>query len=124
MQERIYQRLLKAADEEIRALVNALPRELRAKIRSIPIQCLPRPTREQVRCGVESDLLGLFEGPAFAEEANDPVPPTVFLFLENISDEAGHDPEIFREEVRRTLLHEVGHYLGLDEDDLFDRDVD
>ena len=64
------------------------------------------------------------EGQSLAEETSDPLPPTVFLFLENIYEEAEHDPEIYREEIRRTLLHEVGHYLGLDEDDLFARDVD
>jgi predicted Zn-dependent protease with MMP-like domain len=34
------------------------------------------------------------------------------------------DAATFREEVRRTYLHELGHYLGLDEDDLADRDLD
>jgi predicted Zn-dependent protease with MMP-like domain len=122
--DRVYGRLVKAAEEEIRALVRALPVELRAKVQAIPIQCLPRPTRAQVKSGVDPDLMGLFEGQSLAEETTDPLPPTVFLFLENIYEEAERDPEIYREEVRRTLLHEVGHYLGLDEDDLFDRDVD
>lgn len=124
MRERIYGRLQKAAEEEITALVRALPKELRARVQAMPIQCLPRPTRAQVKAGVDPDLMGLFEGQAFAEDTTDPLPPTVFLFLENIYEEAEHDPDIYREEVRRTLLHEVGHYLGLDEDDLFDRDVD
>ena len=30
----------------------------------------------------------------------------------------GIDPEKLRENVRRTLLHEVGHLHGMDEDDL------
>ena len=34
------------------------------------------------------------------------------------------DEEIFREEVHTTYLHELGHYLGLDEDDLFDRGLE
>jgi predicted Zn-dependent protease with MMP-like domain len=122
--QRVYGRLAKAAEEEIKALVRALPGELRAKVNEIPIQCLPCPTRAQVKAGVDPELMGLFEGQAMAEETADPLPPTVFLFLANIYEEAEHDPEIYREEVRRTLLHEVGHYLGLDEDDLFDRDVD
>jgi predicted Zn-dependent protease with MMP-like domain len=121
---RLYERLAKAAEEELCALVGAMPVELRAKVRAIPIQCLARPTRAQVRAGVDPDLMGLFEGQALGEETGDPLPPTVFLFLENIYEEAQHDPVVYREEVRRTLLHEVGHYLGLDEEDLMSRDVD
>ena len=30
------------------------------------------------------------------------------------------EQKMFREEVRKTYLHELGHYLGLDEDDLVD----
>jgi predicted Zn-dependent protease with MMP-like domain len=121
---RLYGRLEKAAEEELHALIGALPAELRARVRAIPIQCLPRPTRAQVKAGVDPDLMGLFEGMALGEETTDPLPPTVFLFLENIYEEAEHDPAIYREEVRRTLLHEVGHYLGLDEEDLVSRDME
>lgn len=121
---RVYGRLQKAAEEEVLALVRALPAELRSRVQAIPVQCLPKPTRAQVRAGVDPDLMGLFEGRAFVDDATDPLPPTVFLFLENIYEESGHDPEIYRDEVRRTLLHEIGHYLGLDEDGLLSRDMD
>jgi len=64
------------------------------------------------------DLLGLFEGASLG----DPVPesaeqlPYIRLFLDNLWDYAEGDLMRFREEVRITLLHELGHYLGLDED--------
>jgi predicted Zn-dependent protease with MMP-like domain len=76
-----------------------------------------------VRDGIEADTLGLFVGPPFAGEfaTNAPIAAQVFLFIDNLWDFADNDPEIFQEEVRTTLLHEIGHYLGLDEDDLFDR---
>jgi len=44
--------------------------------------------------------------------------------LDNIWDEAQDSGRSYREELRRTLLHELGHYLGLEEDDLAVRDVD
>ena len=84
-------------------------------------------TREMVEDeGVEPDLLGLFVGPALDEAAglDDPLPPEILLFLENLWDYAEEDPGIFREEVRRTYLHELGHYLGLEEDDMASRDLD
>jgi len=52
------------------------------------------------------------------------MPPQIILFLENLWDFAEGDEEMFREEVATTLLHELGHYLGLDEDDLTDRGLE
>jgi predicted Zn-dependent protease with MMP-like domain len=74
--------------------------------------------------GIEPDTLGLFTGPEFADEENVPLPPQIILFLENIRDFAGGSEEFFREEVRTTFLHELGHYLGLDEDELTERGLE
>jgi predicted Zn-dependent protease with MMP-like domain len=45
-------------------------------------------------------------------------------FSENLWDYAEGDEEIFREEVRVTYFHELGHYLGLEEGDLEDRGIE
>ena len=42
----------------------------------------------------------------------------LILFLENLWDSAGGDEGDFCQEVRTTFLHELGHYLGLGEDEL------
>ena len=42
--------------------------------------------------------------------------PRIRLFLDNLWEDCDRDLETFRDEVRITLLHELGHYLGLDED--------
>jgi predicted Zn-dependent protease with MMP-like domain len=52
------------------------------------------------------------------------MPRRIILFLDNILEQADGDPAAFRAEVRDTLLHELGHYLGLDEDDLIDRGLE
>lgn len=52
------------------------------------------------------------------------MPPQIILFLENIWEYAEGDAGVYRVEVRTTLLHELGHYLGLDEDDLAERGLD
>ncbi len=69
--------------------------------------------------GLDEDLLGLFEGYALNDDetasfANDL--PRIRLFIDNLWEYAGRDRAAFREEVRITLLHELGHYLGLNED--------
>ena len=52
------------------------------------------------------------------------LPPQIILFLENLWDFAEGDEEIFRDEVHTTFLHELGHYLGLDEDELTERGLE
>jgi len=74
--------------------------------------------------GIAPDVLGLFTGAEMAEEDAVPMPPQIILFLENLWDFAEGGEEIFRDEVRTTFLHELGHFLGLDEDDLFDRGLE
>jgi predicted Zn-dependent protease with MMP-like domain len=68
--------------------------------------------------------LGLFTGAEFVDEGNIPLPPQIILFLENLRDFAEGDEVIFREEVRTTFLHELGHYLGLDEGELTERGLE
>ena len=122
-----YSRLEQWAEREVGALRRKLSPEIARHADGIPVVCFPAPTREMVEDeGVEPDLLGLFVGPALdeAEGLDDPLPPEILLFLENLWDYAEEDPGIFREEVRRTYLHELGHYLGLEEDDMAPRDLD
>jgi predicted Zn-dependent protease with MMP-like domain len=71
----------------------------------------------------DEELLGLFLGqsrvdgpPAGPEQA-----PQILLFLDNLWAWAEEDREIFAEEVEITFLHELGHYLGLDEDEVAGR---
>lgn len=73
--------------------------------------------------GLEPDTLGLFEGGDLGQEDH-PGQARIFLFLENLVDFVDGDESRFLEEVRVTLLHELGHLLGLDEDALLNRGLD
>jgi len=109
------------ADETACDVCAALPDALRERLKALAITLDPWPTsEEELQEGDDEALLGLFVGPCFGEEldAEDPTPPAIRLFVENLRDEAGGDPTRFRDEVRTTLLHELGHYLGLDEQEL------
>ena len=114
----------KLADRTARAVIDALPGAIRERLAEVAItlDSVPPPD-ERAEDGDDSDLLGLFTGPSLAEETGvaDPMPAAIHLYVENIRDEAGDVPARFREEVRTTLLHEIGHYLGLDEDALEQR---
>lgn len=114
------------ADAEVRATLQAMPAELRDRVGQLPILFEDRPGAALLDDGFPDDLLGLFEGPAYGESVDlvNPVCSAIRLFIENLREESGEDPEAFRQEVRTTLLHEIGHYLGLDEESLTRRELD
>jgi predicted Zn-dependent protease with MMP-like domain len=120
------EQLKQLALAEVEATLAQLPVPLRKRAAPLPVSFERVPNADLVAEGIEADTLGLFTGPAFDEEehAASPVPPQIILFLENLWDYAEGDKEIYREEVHTTYLHELGHYLGLDEDDLTERGLD
>ncbi len=112
------------AIEEIEATLEELPAPLRERAKQLPVTFEPMPNAGLIADGIEADSLGLFTGAEFTEEGQVPIPPQIILFLENLWDFAERDEEIFLDEVHTTYLHELGHYLGLNEDDLFERGLE
>ena len=62
------------------------------------------------------DLMGLYEG-ATALGAGDGMPERITLYKRAHEHSAGSMDELI-DEVRKTILHEVGHHFGMEEDDL------
>jgi len=105
--------------------LHRLPSELRDAARQVPVCFEDVPSDALVDDGLDPGILGLFVGAPRHEHAQDPgPPPQIILYLENILEECEEAGTTFPEEVRRTYLHELGHYLGLDEEALADRDLD
>lgn len=121
-----WEHLTKLALAEVEATLAELPAPLSERAVRVPVTIEPKPNAGVVAEGIAEDSLGLFSGPSFGDEDNSasPLPPQIILYLENLWDFAEADEEIFLEEVHTTYLHELGHYLGLDEDDLFDRGLE
>ena len=63
-------------------------------------------------------ILGLFRPPA--EGASENAKPAILLYRRNLA-RAAHNDEELRREVRDTLMHEVGHLNGEDDEQLRDR---
>lgn len=118
--------LASIAAETIAQIQSSLPSHLRSASTSLPTIYLARPNRDVLGPDFDPDLLGLFEGPnrLEADPTSSNPPPRLLLFLENIWAMAEHDLPTFRQEVRTTYLHELGHFLGFDEDDLTARNLD
>jgi predicted Zn-dependent protease with MMP-like domain len=119
-----WKKLCMVASKEVEATLTALPRPLRERAEKLPVTFERQPNAGLQADGIEPDTLGLFTGAEFVEEESVPLPPHIILFLENLRDFAEGDEVTFREEVRTTFLHELGHYLGLDEDELTERGLE
>jgi predicted Zn-dependent protease with MMP-like domain len=113
-----WEELERIAREEITETLASLPADLKQRATALPIACERVPSQAIIDDGFEPDILGLFVGHDFADEEHAVIPAQILLFLENIWEMVEGDDEEFRFEVRTTLMHELGHYLGLDEDDL------
>jgi predicted Zn-dependent protease with MMP-like domain len=119
-----WEKLCAVALLEIEETLASLPEPLRVRTEKLPVIFERQPNVELQADGIEADTLGLFTGAEFVEENDVPMPPQIILFLENIWDVAQTDEKLFCDEVRATFLHELGHYLGLDEDDLTERGLE
>jgi predicted Zn-dependent protease with MMP-like domain len=106
--------------DEVEATLAELPPELSDRLGAVAILVEPRPSRAAVKDGIDPRLLGLFEGATSEELSGSDAPLTttrILIFSHNLAS-AFEDELSLRREVRVTVLHEVGHFFGLDEDDM------
>ena len=124
LQQSTWEDLCALAEGEVVKLTAGLPQPLRERAESVPVLLEPWPSEEMQETGIEADTLGLFTGLEWAEAGADPLPPQIILYLENLLEQAEMDEKRFRDEIRTTFLHELGHFLGLDEAGLEARGLD
>lgn len=119
-------RIVRIASEAVAAAGRELPAEVREAARAVAVHFEPSPAADVLADGFEPDLLGLFCGSPVGSETSggDLAPPQIFLYTANLWDFAEGDIAAYREEVRLTYLHELGHFLGWDEDQLARRGLD
>lgn len=109
-------------DRVVAAALDDIPEEFQPYLENVMIEVRVRPDRTFCeRHDVPADLLGLyigvpveFKGP---EQSGPPLPDRVILFSENLQQMCTSRDELIRE-IRVTVLHEIGHHFGLDEDQL------
>lgn len=122
-----FHQLTVAAEEVIAKAKRRLPPSVRDAAAAVPVCYEPFPNEAIVAEGWEPDILGLFVGPPHGtslEAGVADLPPQILLFLENLWDYADGDEAVYRDEVRLTYLHELGHYLGWDEEEVAQRGLD
>jgi predicted Zn-dependent protease with MMP-like domain len=105
--------MVKAASDTILSL----PEEFRSRLKSVPIVLEDRPTRREVQEGLDPRSLGVFEGTPLGDGDDEPLPPRrIVLYSANLAAEFGDEDLL--DQVAVTILHELGHYFGLEEEDL------
>jgi predicted Zn-dependent protease with MMP-like domain len=106
-----------AAAEALREL----PRSIRSYVEHVPLLIEDFPSEELMREeNLSPQTLGLFLGVPRTEAAATDQPhdlDRVILFKKNLEKQARDRDELI-EQIQITVKHEIGHYLGLDEDDL------
>ena len=116
-------------DAAIRDAVALLPDEIRAHVTDTLVSVKPLPDDQDLR---ESDaehplsptIVGLFRGANLRERTgHGDLPPQIFLFQKNLERTCATREELV-EQIRVTVLHEVGHLLGLSEEELHGRGLE
>jgi predicted Zn-dependent protease with MMP-like domain len=111
-------------------VLDSLPSEFRSRIRNLAVlvedrpkrQRWPRPPGPRRNIWSRPRVLGTFEGvPSTQKSVFDfsTGPDRIVLYQKNIEANCSSEAEI-RHEVRQTVLHDVGHYFGMNEDQLKD----
>lgn len=99
--------------ELVRQVIDTVPAPFDGLLEKVPVIALPdSPTHDPV-------LLGRYHGVPLPERSHgEPtLPSTIEIYWRPLCNHARSDAEL-REQVRITVLHELGHHLGMDEDDL------
>jgi predicted Zn-dependent protease with MMP-like domain len=109
--------------------VKEIPQEFRDKLRNVSIVIEDYPSSEllqRMEVGEDETLFGLYEGVPLTERSAFAAPlhpDRILIFQGSIEEECVSEEEV-REQVRITLLHEIAHFFGFDDDDLAERGYD
>ena len=101
--------------------VAGIPQPFRAALDEIAIVIADEPDADQRRenhLGPDDTLYGLYEGVPLDEWGGDwlPVPTRIILFRLPLEEDFP-DPLDLADEVRVTILHELAHHLGIEDED-------
>lgn len=120
-----FPRPVRATQDDFRAILDdvlrSLPKKIREVVARVPVTVEPKPTPEMADQAphISPEILGLFVGTSIGDKVGAPsgFPDVVLLFQRNLERSGKSRAEVAKE-IRITLLHEYGHYLGFEEEDM------
>ena len=115
-------------EELVGVALDAIPEPYAAALDEVAIVVADEPTAEQRRengIGEDEELYGLYEGVPRTEWGADwaPIPNRIILFRLPLEADFA-DPDDLADEVWITVVHELAHHLGIDDERLHELGVD
>ncbi len=111
-------------DRLVAEAVNHIPEELGRLIENVAVVVEEEPSRQELEeVGLDPEtetLFGLYQGVALPERGSDyggVSPDRIVVYRRPLLEACRSRGELLRE-IRDTVIHEVGHYFGLPEEDL------
>jgi predicted Zn-dependent protease with MMP-like domain len=106
--------------------IDTIPKRFAREVRNVAIVVEDRPSgalRAEMEIEPEDVLLGLYQGVPLPERQwghGNALPDRITLFQREIEDECGGDEDEIVIAIGETLIHELGHYFGLSEEEIMD----
>ena len=113
-----------AFEKLVEKALERLPKKFKKKLQNIMIEIEDRPAQEVLDdMGIESGtLFGLYQGVPLTEREwnfGNVLPDRIIIYQEPI-ELAASSPEEIEEIVLDTVVHEIGHYFGFDDNELYE----
>ncbi|MET1010227.1 MAG: metallopeptidase family protein [Gaiellaceae bacterium] len=100
-------------EQHVRAALDSLPPKLRDAMSNVEIVV-------EDENDEDPDLFGLYLGIPLTERGVESyagvLPDKIAIYRIPLEEEFGDDPEVLEEEIRITVVHEIAHHFGIDED--------
>ncbi len=123
--DRLLEEVLAALPQDVASVLDEVP----LIVEDVPSSEMRQELQEEFPHDADGDVVGLHEGVPLTERSvisDVEMPSRILIFRQPLIDETVRpdgrlDLSELREQIRITLLHEIGHHFGFDEDDLEER---
>src|SRR5437867_6090426 len=110
-----------AFEKLVQKSIRELPEEFRKRLENVAVIVEDYPSEEltmQMDLSPDDTLFGLYEGVPLTERGffEQPLHPDRILIFQKAIEEECDSPEEIKEELKTTLVHEVAHFFGIDDD--------
>jgi predicted Zn-dependent protease with MMP-like domain len=114
---------LSAFETLVEEALESIPAEFQEQVENLVVLVEPEPDEETLeRVGVKEEhvLLGLYQGVSLTEygRIRRHEPERITIFQHNIETYCRGDPDRIRDQVRRTVLHELAHHFGIGHEEM------